>query len=496
VLVLFAGGVAAATDTRLLEAVKNKDSKTARLLLEHANRLNLSVADAQGMTPLLWAAHWGDLDLVKCLISKGANVRAADRFGDTALHEASTFGDVQMIEALLKAGADPNAARGEGDTPLMVAARSGVSGAVTLLLAHGADVNARDGWYGETPLMLAVNQNYSDVAKILIDHGADVNAASKTFNLPRRDPVDATTPVNPLNGGLTPLFFAARQNAIESGKILIAAGANLEAVEPGDRYTPLLTAIMNDNFDFAKLLIEKGARVDDGALPMVEIMRNGPAINDPFGDAHVRAVRPVGSLELMKLLIAKGAPLDKEFTRRPIYDRNGDVPLNSTALSTAASYVDVDAMHMLLESGAHPVPQRNGMTPLMLVVAQLDNQNVVIKTGTVDDHTSEQAVQICLSAGVDVNAVNNAGETALHYAAGNGLDNVVQILVARGANLQAKTKKGLTPLDWAQGKRPYRGLDSAEDEAPHETTVALLKRLMSAGSTAQNTSPTTNSRTR
>ena len=156
---------AATADTRLLEAVKNKDSKTAHSLLEHTGHLDVNVADAQGMTALLWAAHWDDLDMVKCLISAHANVKAANRFGSTPLHEASTFGDVPMMEALLKAGADPNAIRGEGDTPLMVAARSGVPDAVALLLAHGAEVDARDGWYGETPLMMAVSQNYSTSPK-------------------------------------------------------------------------------------------------------------------------------------------------------------------------------------------------------------------------------------------------------------------------------------------------------------------------------------------
>ena len=46
---------------------------------------------------------------------------------------------------------------------------------------------------------------------------------------------------------------------------MIASGADLNVMEPGDKYTPLLTAIMNDNLDFATLLIEKGAKVDDGS---------------------------------------------------------------------------------------------------------------------------------------------------------------------------------------------------------------------------------------
>ena len=469
---------AASVDSRFLEAVKNKDSKTAYSLLAHTGHLEVNVADAQGMTALLWAAHWDDLDMVKCLISARANVKAANRFGSTPLHEAATFGDAPMMEALLKAGADPNAIRGEGDTPLMVAARSGAPDAVALLLAHGAKVDARDGWYGETPLMIAVSHSYVDAAKILIDHGADVNATSTAFNFRRRAMVDATTTINPPAGGFTPLFFAARQDAIGLGKLLIASGANLNAVEPGDNYTPLLTAIMNDNFDFANLLVEKGARVDDGSLAMVEIMRNGPAVNET-GDAHVLAVRPAETLPLMNLLIAHGAPLDAEFRKRIIYNRTG-APRNATAFSLAAAYVDVAAMHLLLESGAHPVPERNGRTPLMLV-AQFDKAD-----RPTDDATYIEAVQLCVDAGVDVNAATTDGDTALHYAAGAGHDRIVQFLVEHGADINAKTQKGRTPLDWAQGKRPG-GLGNREQEAPHETTIALLQKLMGAGTTVPNT---------
>lgn len=464
--------VAAVTaNTRLLEAVKSKDSKTAHLLLEHVGHLDTNVADAQGMTALLWAAHWDDLDMVKCLIGVGANVEVANRFGSTPLHEASTFGDVPMMKALLKAGADPNAVRGEGNTPLMIAAHAGLSDAVALLLAHGAKVDARDGWYGETPLMIAVSQNYADVAKVLIDHGADVNATSTILNFRRRPRADATTAINPPNGGLAPLFFAARQNAIESGKLLIASGANLNAVEPGDNYTPLLTAIMNDNFDFALLLIEKGAKVDDGSLAMVEIMRNGPAVNEP-NDAHVLAVRPTETLPLMKPLVAHGAPLDAEFRKRILYTYPGTgTPRNATVLSIAAAFVDVAAMRLLLESGAHAVPQRNGMTPLMLV-AQFDKTD-----RPTDDATFMEAVQLCVGAGVDVNAATTDGNTALHYAAGAGNDRIVQFLVDHGASVDAKTKEGRTPLDWAEGRRPG-GLGNLEQEAPHDTTIALLQKVM------------------
>ena len=483
---------AAVSDNRLLEAVKNKDFEEAHSILAHSGHLDANVVDDQGMTALLWAAHWDDLDMVKCLIAAGANVKIANRFGSTALHEAATFGDVPIMEALLKAGADPNAVRGEGDTPLMVAVHSANPKAVSVLLDHGAEVDARDGWYGETALMIAVSDNYTDVEKVLIDRGADVNAASTVFNFRRRPMADAVAPINPPSGGLTPLFFAARQGAIESGKLLIDSGANMNVVEPGDKYTPLLTAIVNDNFDFAALLIEKGAKVDDGSLALVVVMRNGPAVNEP-NDAHLLDIRPAQTLPLMKLLIAHGAPLDAGFSKRVIYTYPR-TPKGATAFSMAASFVDVAAMRLLLDSGAHPVAsgslqaafgnvavvQTGGMTPLMLVT-QLDRAD-----RPTDDAAYMEAVKMCVEAGVDVNAATIDGNTALHYAAGTGNDPIAQYLVEHGANINAKTKKGRTPLDWAEGKRPG-GIGNREQEAPHDSTIALLQKLSGTQTTAQNT---------
>lgn len=495
-VLLGASTIAAATaDNRLLEAVKNKDSQTAHALLERGHQ-DVNTVDSQGMTPLLWAAHWDDLDMVKCLLDAGADAKLANRFGGTALHEASTFGDVAMMEALIKAGADPNAVRGQGDTPLMVAVHSAKPDAVNLLLEHGAQVDARDGWYGETPLMIAVSQNYAAIAKTLITHGADVNAASTAFNFRRRPMADAVAPINPPAGGLTPIFFAARQGAMESGKLLIDSGANLNVIEPGDKYTPLLTAIVNDNWDFATLLVEKGAKLDDGSLPLIVVMRNGPGVNEP-NDAHLLDLRPPQTIPLMKLLIAHGAPIDQGFNRRVIYTYPR-TPKGATAFSMAASFVDVDAMRLLLDNGAKPmasgslqaafgnvaVVTTGGMTPLMLVT-QLDKMD-----RPTDDAAYLAAVEMCVKAGNDVNAATIDGNTALHYAAGTGNDPIVQYLIEHGANVNAKTKKGRTPLDWAEGKRPG-GIGNREMEAPQESTIALLKKfgatdLSTSSATAQN----------
>jgi uncharacterized protein len=490
-----------AADSRLIDAVKNQDQQTARKLLENRSHVNVNESDGEGMTALLWAAHQGEADMVKCLIEAGANVKAATRFGNTALHEAATLGDADIIRALLKAGADPNAVRSEGDTPLMLAARSGVTDAVRSLIDHGAIVDAREQWFGETPLMVASAGNYPEVVKILIEHGADANAASTSFQYRRRSGTDATFPILPSMGGLTPLHFAARQDSIEAAKVLLASGADINKVEPDSHYTPLLTAVINKHFDMATMLIEKGANVNDGSLAAVVQMRNYPAVREK-GDGHFTAV-PQGGLELIKLLVQHGANVNAPFNERFPYYRI-TTPQGSTALFIAAYYVDAEAIKVLVENGARSASLKNdltpaqdlnfmdvvrygggvknGMTPLMAVAAYGESGFYIQAQRPTSDEAYLEAAKLCLSAGDQVNAANDSGVTALHYAAGSGNNALIQFLVEHGANLDAKTKTGRTPLDWAKGihARNFYG-DGKEGEGlpHHDSTVALIQKLSS-----------------
>jgi hypothetical protein len=88
-----------------------------------------------------------------------------------------------------------------------------------------------------------------------------------------------------------------------------------------------------------------------------------------------------------------------------------------------------------------------------------------------------EAIRLCLAAGADINAADTRGQTALHGAALQGLDRVVQFLADNGAVLDAKDKRGFTPLDAALGLAGGVGFDGRSGN-PHESTAALLRQLM------------------
>ena len=315
-LTLFGATFFAATtldNTRLVNAVKNHDIATVRALLkQHADP---NAADVDGTTPLIWAAHNGDPESGKLLIGAGANVKATNRYGVNALHEAATLGDVAMMEALLKAGADPNATYGAGETPLMLAARTGNLNAVKLLLDRAANVNGAEEFKGYTPLMFAATENQAEVAKLLIEYGADVNARSRRFEFGSLKEAAGGALMERAEGGMTPLQYAAREGNVETGQVLISAGADVNAPEPQHNFTPLLIAIYNGKYDFASMLIERRANVNDGSLYLaielrnMDIYSNRP--NPPETD------RTLTATDIIKTLLARGADPNQVFDKKP-----------------------------------------------------------------------------------------------------------------------------------------------------------------------------------
>jgi uncharacterized protein len=454
-------------DVRLVNAVKNRDVATVRTLLKQ--RIDPNAPDVDGTTPLIWAAHNGDSETGKLLIAAGANVKATNRYGVSALIEAAILGDVAMMDALLKAGADANSTYGAGETSLMLAARTGNLNAVKLLIDRGANVNGADEFKGYTPLMFAATENQPAVAKLLIERGANVNAASRRFQFGELKSASGGALMERAEGGMTPLHYAAREGSVETGEVLIAGSADVNAPEPQHKFTPMLIAIYNGKYDFVSLLIKHGANVNDGSLYMAIELRNMDTYsnrpNPPETD------RTLTATDIVKMLLAHGADPNQVFDKNPPQIQTQGtvtVPAGATAFYRAVKAADLTVMRMLLDKGAKAgLAIKNGGTPLMLAAgggpARTQEEEVVDKAGRADP---VEVVKMILDAGADINAVNDQENTAVHLAAQRGSDKVVQYLVSRGAKLDLKNKQGKTPVEVA----PKR-------------TAELIAKLMN-GSTA------------
>ena len=449
-----------------------------------------------GTTALHWAVRADDLQKVESLLRAGANANAVDRYGITPLNLAAINGNTAIIRKLLDAGANPNAVDSTGETILMTAARTGTPEAIKLLVDHGARVNAVDPEFEQTALMLAVRENHPAAVKVLIESESRLNARTRvgptpTFRLPckgtgcgsegvgiNRGGVPDRGQRAAINGGMSPLLYAARDGRIEEAKSLVGAGADVKLADPNE-ITPLLMAILNDHLDVARFLLDHGADINTGDFwGRTPLWAAVDLRNMDLDHGVDKGVDRAPVEDFIKLLLDRGANVNartKEYHpgRRWLYslgdvswvDMTGQTPFLRAALSG-----DTKIMRLLLERGADPnIATLGGTTPLM---AAAGVNWTVAQTYTVSKEALLEAIQICLEHGADVNAVNSMGINAIMGAANRGSDEIIRYLVEKGARVDVKDVTGRTPITWAEGV--FLASVGAERKP---STVALLEKL-------------------
>ena len=473
-------------DARLLQAAQKSDSAEVRALLAEGADPNARAAD--GATPLLHAAHFGDLDSVRALLDAKADPNLTNRYGVGPMHEAALRADARLLRLLLDAGAEVDLALPEGETPLMLASRTSGVDAVRLLIEHGANVNVVERWQGQTPLMYAAAYDRGEVAAALIAAGADVNAKTPLNGLPeRKHAVRYFVEIPP--GGFTPVMFAARHGALSALRVLIEAGADLDARTP-EGFSPVVIALDNLHFDAAKMLVEAGASTSGGGLFAVVEARN--RVNY-VGEIQV----PTGaesSLELLELMLTKGADVMDRLPE-PLLDRDPRFlppppKITDLALIRAARSSDIEAMRVLIAGGADPSlrdEQRGGITPLVAVMLGPELPALIEAEPGPTEEEAIAAIDFLLDHGVDVDIADDQGTTALHVAALRNYPGVVRHLTARGADINAADRDGYTPLDYALGRLPPKL--ARGNRPPPELTeaAAALLELGAQGTADQRT---------
>lgn len=470
-LVLAATLIAAPADPRLADAMARQDKMAVRALLKQGVDVNAPAAD--GATALIWAAHWDDVEAVDLLLKAGARIDAADDHGVTALARACSNASVRMVTTLLNAKANPNIAQTSGATPLIAAIRVGNEEIVRTLIARGANVNAATVANKFTPLMWAIADGQTEMAAALLDARADIHAVT--------------------SDGFSALTIAARNGDIDIAKRLIAGGLPVNETGP-NRIHALPYAALSNQDAFAVFLLEQGAdpnarlegvtalhaasgnatqylsewqRARSAGLGLGGGGRGGAAAGR--GRGRGAAGPMVTKTDLIKALLAKGADINagttstamgSSYIGRPTKGAfeshscgTGDYR-GATPLWLASFSANVPVMEVLLKAGADlKRTSDDGTTPLM-VAAGLGRCtfNPALKRGP-RSTGAEAAVTLLLDAGADIHAVNEADFTALHGAAYRGLNEVIKILVDRGANINARDYRGRTAYRLVEGSK-------------------------------------------
>jgi len=508
---------ATGSDSRIADAAQKSDWAAVRTLLQKHADVNGTQAD--GSTALHWAAQSDNLTAADLLIAAGANVKAATRFNITPLALACTNGNAAIIDHLLKAGADANSTSQQGQTALMTASLTGKADAVKILLAHGSNVNAREPNKDQTALMWAASEGNSAAAALLMEYGAEVKAKSKR--------------------GFTALLFAVRNNHPDTVKLLLQHGANVNDTAV-DGTSALDMAVANAYFELASNLLELGADPNlpsprGSALHTLAWLRK-PGSDGAQANGNISKGTPipagnVTSLELAKALLKHGAnPNVRIFWKETKFSKEGGTARNppginlgrhllsyvgATPFYVAAKNGDAALMRVLAEGGADPkMPTLAGVTPLM-VAAGLDywaGESPGPFTGVSETERLE-AVKLALDLGNDINAHADfgnypmvgdtkytllyyplniddlldkgvgdprwSGSTALIGAVVSGQPSIVRYLVDHGAQVDAKTKLGWTPLLVAEGVF----FANAKKEFPE--AAEILKKAQSGALTAR-----------
>jgi uncharacterized protein len=452
---------AASRAATLIDAARSGNVAMVRTLVRD-NRASARAATPDGTTALHWAASNGDLESVKILLAAGANPRASNRYGVTPLALACQRGDPRVVERLLTAGARTTDALPGGETPLMTAARAGNADAVRTLLAHGADVNAREETRRQTPLMWAAAEGNTAVMRALIEGGADVRARSKELDFRNYEPMRGGSAIGDVANGVdiefSALLFAVRAGKLDAVRLLLDAGADVNETVP-DGTSALVIAAINARWEVGTYLLSRGANPNASgqgwtALHQVARTRSLNLGNVP----HPVASGSISSLTFTAELLRRGADVNARMTREIRNDgyRFTMSRIGATPYLVAAKGADAALMRLLAENGADTkLANDAGTTPLMAATG-VDLAFLGEDTGTHAD--AYDAVKVALEYPHDLNATNRNGDTALHGAARRGAIPILEVLIARGAKIDAVNKRGWTPLTVALGYKAGKSL--------------------------------------
>ena len=499
--------------------MNQKNYETAISLIKNNQEIDLYTKDSEGFPLFIHCGKIGNVELADFLIQKGVNINQKGPFGRTALYYACIMGDMRMIKFLEKNGADLNIKNDKNSNAILAAATSGSVEAIEFFIKKGQSINYKNK-FGLTPLIAALITSHYELAEFLISKGADLNAyyseegqeqgnalkfavnannlkivklifekgfiidpKSKiareitaiairkknndlinilsdklkiTFNNFQKNnakqSVNAIKPSNSFN-----FHDAISEGSIDKVKLLIYSGADVNCTVENN-ITPLMLALKTRNLDIAKLLIENGSNANTtdsqgaNAADYLLMAMNYEASEEFFKRAaslhlHVEPSNrvlfdcPDTASMFIEKLVMLGIKLEYK-------DHLGRTPLSHSIFSNKLNM----ALELIRLGANIKSKDNNGLNPLMHLCR--------IKGARHQDSVMKKVANNLIERTSTINEQDLHGNTALHHAAITGNDELMALLIDRGAEVNIKNNSAETPflLYISQHDNPYIAL--------------------------------------
>ena len=519
--------------TPLHLAAEGAHASVVRVLLE-AGADEMAITTNTGVTPLHLAAKaLNGEGVVRELLRHGAPVNAREASaGQTPLMFAASYGRAATIRELLKGSADPAMSTELVDVLRRVAIDKAAKEALKDALVDirkSAGATDRALTTAEQHAAIEAQRKFlaseREIAKLLEDfheddlrtHGplwmlqvCDGNASSCPAFM--KSPVTIGRPpwwetLVGKTGGMTALLHAARDGHIEAAEALLDGGADIDQVS-GNGSSPLVLALLNGQFDLAMVLIERGADVNvvaqtDGASPLFAVLQTRWSNYSSHPQPRAHEKQQTDHLQVLNALLDAGADPNVRLSKHLWYwEYDGSMGLDITGATPfwrAAFAQDVDAMRALAAHGADPhiptlwpeigmrdarqqdgrndedsgIPRTEG-APNMYPIHAAAGGGILGYAPTAANripHNVLNAVKYLVEEhSVDVNLRDSWGYAPLHYAAAGAENDLVEYLVSKGADVNALTVLGQSPVDLAE-----TGQSGFRVRPAHPETVELLE---------------------
>ena len=416
-----------------------------------------------GVTPLSWAALLGQTQMAELLIQRGANVNSKNRDGATSLHAAAFLGRHEIAALLVQKGANTNVRNNSGEIPAdSLKADWGTVQFIVQLLQIQVDREK-------------VESGRAKVAELLSQQGAQTGFAGFTGNdiwsavgsgdiETIKQQLAKGADINAQGGeyGITPLSWAALLEQTQTAELLIQRGANVNS-KNRDGSTSLHSAAFLGRHEIAKLLVQKGADVNarnnEGTTAM-------DALKTDWGT--VQFIAQLLQIQVDREKVESGrAKVAELLSQQGV--QTGFAGLAGNDIWTAAVLGNIEAVKQHLAKGVD-VNAKNKDGASALHVAAIVGQYEV--------------AELLIQKGADVNFRGNDGGTALHAAAFLGQYEIATLLVQKGADVNARNNDGTTAmnalkLDWETTQFIAQLLQIQVDREKVETGRAKVAELLS-----------------